>query len=305
LYLSQEFLQQERGIVLLPDHVEWQPDIHINNWQQDNAAGAMPAGGFSEPRDPDLALDTTQHRIAICRLLNNMWSDQASASARLHHLVIEGWIDPAMEPDKRHVAQIAQANSLSLRQRMAFRHGKRHPVQRELPMLQLLVPWRDSQPAMWVTATQLPTSASHPCYRRLHELLREHGFDDFVEGQCASFYAETMGRPGLPPGIYFRLPLIGYFEGIDSERGIAWRAADPRQRLRSWTFQFGVPVHAPGRIALLMSSRHLASDPPSAIDRQCGVYRDLTSRASPAEPRAGTVRPSTAVVAVLSRACAC
>src|SRR5262249_51532522 len=55
---------------------------------------------------------------------------------------------------------------------------------------------------------------------------REHAFDDFVEGQCASFYAETMGRPGLPPGIYFRLLLIGYFEGIDSERGIAWRAAD-------------------------------------------------------------------------------
>jgi len=54
-------------------------------------------------------------------------------------------------------------------------------------------------------ATQLPTSASHPFYRRLNELLREHGFDDFVEGQCASFYAETMGRPGLPPGIYFRL----------------------------------------------------------------------------------------------------
>jgi hypothetical protein len=60
----------------------------------------------------------------------------------------------------------------------------------------------------------------------LNQLLREHGFDDFVEAQCAGFYAATMGRPGLPPGIYFRLLLIGYFEGIDSERGIAWRAAD-------------------------------------------------------------------------------
>ena len=59
--------------------------------------------------------------------------------------------------------------------------------------------------------------------RRLNQFLREHGFDDFTEAQCASFYAETMGRPGLPPGIYFRLLLIGYFEGIDSERGIAWR----------------------------------------------------------------------------------
>src|SRR5262249_54301488 len=82
------------------------------------------------------------------------------------------------------------------------------------------------QPAMWVTATNLPTAASHPFYRRLNQLLREHSFDAFVEAQCAGFYAATMGRPSLPPGIYFRLLLIGYFEGIDSERGIAWRAAD-------------------------------------------------------------------------------
>jgi transposase len=85
---------------------------------------------------------------------------------------------------------------------------------------------RDRQPPMWITTTDLPTAASHPFYQRVNQLLREHGFDDFVEAQCAGFYAETMGRPGLPPGIYFRLLLIGYFEGIDSERGIAWRAAD-------------------------------------------------------------------------------
>ena len=54
---------------------------------------------------------------------------------------------------------------------------------------------------MWVTTTDLPTAASHPFYRRLNQLLREHGFDDFVEAQCAGFYAATMGRPGLPPGI--------------------------------------------------------------------------------------------------------
>ena len=84
----------------------------------------------------------------------------------------------------------------------------------------------DRQPAMWMMTTDLPTAASQPFYRRLNQLLREHAFDDFAEAQCASFYAETMGRPGLPPGIYFRLLLIGYFEGIDSERGIAWRAAD-------------------------------------------------------------------------------
>jgi transposase len=85
---------------------------------------------------------------------------------------------------------------------------------------------RDRQPAMWVPATELPTSASHPFYARLNRLLAEHRFDDFAEAQCAAFYAETMGRPGLAPGIYFRLLMIGYFEGLDSERGIAWRAAD-------------------------------------------------------------------------------
>jgi len=85
---------------------------------------------------------------------------------------------------------------------------------------------RDRQLTMWVPTTDLPTAASHPFYQRLNQLLREHGFDDFVEAQCAGFYAETIGRPGLPPGIYLRLRLIGYFEGIDAERGIAWRAAD-------------------------------------------------------------------------------
>jgi hypothetical protein len=75
---------------------------------------------------------------------------------------------------------------------------------------------RDRQPTMWVSTTELPTAASHPFYRRLNELLLEHRFDDFAEAQCAGFYAETTGRPGLPPGIYFRLFLIGYFEGTRS-----------------------------------------------------------------------------------------
>ena len=79
---------------------------------------------------------------------------------------------------------------------------------------------------MWVATTELPTAASHPFYTKLNRLLAERGFDDVAEDLCQAFYAKRMGRPGLPPGIYFRLLLIGYFEGIDSERGIAWRAAD-------------------------------------------------------------------------------
>ena len=79
---------------------------------------------------------------------------------------------------------------------------------------------------MWVATTELPTAASHPFYARLNQVLSEQRFDDFAEAQCAAFYAPTMGRPGLAPGVYFRLLLLGYFEGLDSERGIAWRAAD-------------------------------------------------------------------------------
>jgi transposase len=74
--------------------------------------------------------------------------------------------------------------------------------------------------------SELASSPGHPFYQRLNELLEAEGFDESVEGLCAKFYAAKYGRPSLRPGIYFRLPLIGYFEGIDSERGIAWRLAD-------------------------------------------------------------------------------
>jgi len=79
---------------------------------------------------------------------------------------------------------------------------------------------------MWVATAELPKSPGHPFYRRLNALLDADDFDGFVEGQCARFYAAVMGRPSLAPGRYFRLLLVGYFEGIDSERGIAWRASD-------------------------------------------------------------------------------
>lgn len=85
---------------------------------------------------------------------------------------------------------------------------------------------RARQAPLWVAATELPTAASHPFYARLNQVLRDAAFDDFAEGQCAQFYATTVGRPSLAPGIYFRLLMVGYFEGLDSERGIAWRAAD-------------------------------------------------------------------------------
>ena len=79
---------------------------------------------------------------------------------------------------------------------------------------------------MWVTTADLPTSAGHPFFERLNQVLEEAGFDAFVEGLCAVFYASRLGRPSLRPGRYFRLLFIGYFEGLSSERGIAWRVAD-------------------------------------------------------------------------------
>ena len=85
---------------------------------------------------------------------------------------------------------------------------------------------RARTPGWWIAANELPTTGGHPFYQRLHQVLDAHGFDAFVESQCAPFYADGVGRPRLTPGTYFRLLLIGYFEGIDSERGIAWRTAD-------------------------------------------------------------------------------
>ena len=78
---------------------------------------------------------------------------------------------------------------------------------------------------MWVATQDLPRSAAHPFYARLNQILDQHEFDAYVEGLCERFYAAE-GRPGLPPGRYFRLLLIGYFEGLDAERAIAWRAGD-------------------------------------------------------------------------------
>jgi transposase len=85
---------------------------------------------------------------------------------------------------------------------------------------------RARTPGLWIATNALPPTGGHPFYQRLNRVLDAHAFDEFVEAQCAPFYADTRGRPSLTPGTYFRLLLIGYFEGIDSERGIAWRTAD-------------------------------------------------------------------------------
>lgn len=87
---------------------------------------------------------------------------------------------------------------------------------------------RDKQQELLIPTTELPRSPGHPFYRSLNKLLAAAGFDRFAEELCAAHYADGVGRPSIPPGVYFRMLLVGYFEGIDSQRGIAWRCADSR-----------------------------------------------------------------------------
>ena len=85
---------------------------------------------------------------------------------------------------------------------------------------------RERQTELWIASGDLPRAGGHPFYQKLNGLLDQAGFDDFVEELCRPFYADDLGRPGIPPGVYFRMLFIGYFEGLDSQRGIAWRCAD-------------------------------------------------------------------------------
>jgi len=84
---------------------------------------------------------------------------------------------------------------------------------------------RERQEPLWY-GTELPAAPGHPFYNRLSEALDKAGFDRHCEESCAGFYHARLGRPSLAPGLYFRIMMIGFFEGLDSERGIAWRLAD-------------------------------------------------------------------------------
>jgi transposase len=84
---------------------------------------------------------------------------------------------------------------------------------------------RERQEPLWYRS-DLPTAPGHPFYNRLDEVLDKAGFDRFCEDRCAGFYHAKLGRPSLAPGLYFRIMMIGFFEGLDSERGIAWRLND-------------------------------------------------------------------------------
>lgn len=112
------------------------------------------------------------------------------------------------------------------------------------------------QSPLWVVTADLPKSPGHPFYVRLNAVLDAHAFDRFVEEQCRGFYAPRMGRPSLTPGRYFRLLLLGYFEGLDSERGIAWRATDSLA-IRSF-LGFGIHDDTPDHSTISRTRRLIA-----------------------------------------------
>src|SRR2546427_395336 len=86
---------------------------------------------------------------------------------------------------------------------------------------------RARQQPLWIATGELPRTRGHVFYDRVNEILKDEKFDEFAEKECVRFYkSETMGRPSVAPGVYFRMLMVGYFEGIDAERGIAWRCAD-------------------------------------------------------------------------------
>jgi transposase len=124
---------------------------------------------------------------------------------------------------------------------------------------------RDEQQEMWVASTSLPKSEGHVFYRKLNRLLAESDFDHTIEKLCEPHYHRQLGRPSIPPGVYFRMLLVGYFEGIGSQRGIAWRCGDSLS-LREF---LGVPLteDAPDHSSLTRVRDRLPLEVHSAVFR--------------------------------------
>src|SRR5258706_14303861 len=116
---------------------------------------------------------------------------------------------------------------------------------------------RERQEALWYGG-ELPVTPGHPFYSRLNEVLDKAGFDRFCEECCAGFYHAKLGRPSLPPGLYFRIMMIGFFEGLDSERGIAWRVGDSLT-LRQF-LSIGLDEKTPDHVTISRTRRLIAGE---------------------------------------------
>ena len=143
---------------------------------------------------------------------------------------------------------------------------------------------RPKQTSMWVAAQDLPRSAAHPFYTRLNHILEKADFDGYVESLCQRFYADEIARPSLPPGRYFRVLLLGYFEGLDSERAITWRAADSLS-VRSF---LGLELHeAPPDHSTVFETANHRRDSACAVGLATGCNGRIVAS------RTYTIRPPT------------
>jgi len=124
---------------------------------------------------------------------------------------------------------------------------------------------RQGQEDLWVATAELPRAASHPFYTNVNEILDRHRFDRRVEYLCRRYYQPTYGRPSVSPGVYFRMLLIGYYEGIDSERGIAWRVADSFS-LREF-LRYGLTETTPDHSTVSRTRRLLSVETHKAVFR--------------------------------------
>ena len=125
------------------------------------------------------------------------------------------------------------------------------------------------QQELFVAASEI-RALGNPFYRALDKLLEAHGFDEFAEERCREFYAEKRGRPGIAPGVYFRMLLVGYLEGIGSERGIAWRCADSIS-LREF-LGYGLEKNPPEHSGLSKTRKRLSVEAHAAM--RSIVWRD-------------------------------
>jgi transposase len=116
---------------------------------------------------------------------------------------------------------------------------------------------RERQEVLWYRS-EVAEAPGHPFYRKLEEMLKQAGFDKFCERECKRYYADGVGRPSLAPGVYFRLMLIGFFEGLDSERGIAWRVADSLS-LREF-LGYGIDESTPDHVTVSRTRRLFDTD---------------------------------------------
>ena len=116
---------------------------------------------------------------------------------------------------------------------------------------------RERQEALWY-GSERPVAPGHPFYCRLNEVLEKADFDRFCEKSCAGFYHAKLGRPSLAPGLYFRIMMIGFFEGLDSERGIAWRLADSLT-LRQFLW-IGLDEQTPDHVTISRTRRLIGAE---------------------------------------------